>query len=62
MRVISLEEHFLHPKLRELYPAPYIKILDMIILSGNYWTPAAPTTNFIAGHPNRSSSTNDASR
>jgi endo-1,4-beta-D-glucanase Y len=32
-----------------------IKILDMIILSGNYWTPAAPTGTFIANH--RSNST-----
>jgi endoglucanase len=34
-----------------------IKILDMIILSGNYWTPAAPAGNFIASHPSPSSST-----
>jgi predicted TIM-barrel fold metal-dependent hydrolase len=29
-RVIALEEHFLHPKLRELYPAPWVKVLDMV--------------------------------
>jgi predicted TIM-barrel fold metal-dependent hydrolase len=30
MRVIALEEAFLHPKLRELYPAPYARLLDMV--------------------------------
>jgi predicted TIM-barrel fold metal-dependent hydrolase len=30
MRVITLEEAFLHPKLRELYPAPYVKLLDLL--------------------------------
>jgi len=29
-RVIALEEAFLHPKLRELYPQSYVKLLDMI--------------------------------
>jgi len=29
-RVIALEEAFLHPRLREVYPASYVKILDMI--------------------------------
>jgi predicted TIM-barrel fold metal-dependent hydrolase len=29
-RIITLEEHFLHPKLRELYPASWVKLLDMI--------------------------------
>jgi predicted TIM-barrel fold metal-dependent hydrolase len=29
-RIISLEEHFLHPKLRELYPASWVRLLDMI--------------------------------
>jgi predicted TIM-barrel fold metal-dependent hydrolase len=29
-RVIALEEAFLHPKLRELYPASYVKLLDMV--------------------------------
>src|SRR5271155_4263207 len=28
--IISLEEHFLHPKLRELYPASWVKVLDMV--------------------------------
>ena len=28
--VIALEEAFLHPKLRELYPAAYVKLLDMV--------------------------------
>lgn len=30
VRIISLEEHFLHPKLRELYPASWVKLLDMV--------------------------------
>jgi predicted TIM-barrel fold metal-dependent hydrolase len=29
-RIISLEDHFLHPKLRELYPASWVRLLDMI--------------------------------
>jgi predicted TIM-barrel fold metal-dependent hydrolase len=29
-RVIALEEHFMHPKLRELYPASWVKVLDMV--------------------------------
>src|SRR5271156_5475058 len=29
-RVIALEEAFLHPKLRELYPASWVKLLDMV--------------------------------
>src|ERR1700689_4425239 len=29
-RIITLEEHFLHPKLRELYPAPWVRLLDMV--------------------------------
>ena len=29
-RVIALEEAFLHPKLRELYPQSYVKLLDLI--------------------------------
>jgi predicted TIM-barrel fold metal-dependent hydrolase len=29
-RIITLEEHFLHPKLREVYPASWVKVLDMI--------------------------------
>jgi predicted TIM-barrel fold metal-dependent hydrolase len=29
-RVITLEEAFLHPKLRELYPPSYVKLLDMV--------------------------------
>src|ERR1700722_17010597 len=30
MRTIALEEAFLYPKLRELYPSPYVKLLDMV--------------------------------
>jgi predicted TIM-barrel fold metal-dependent hydrolase len=29
-RVIALEEAFLHPKLRELYPTSWVKILDLV--------------------------------
>ena len=29
-RIIALEEHFLHPKLRELYSASWVRLLDMI--------------------------------
>jgi predicted TIM-barrel fold metal-dependent hydrolase len=29
-RVIALEEAFLHPRLRELYPESYIKLLDLV--------------------------------
>jgi len=29
-RTIALEEHFLHPKLRELYPASWVRVLDMV--------------------------------
>jgi predicted TIM-barrel fold metal-dependent hydrolase len=29
-RIVALEEHFLHPKLRELYPASWVKLLDMV--------------------------------
>jgi predicted TIM-barrel fold metal-dependent hydrolase len=29
-RIIALEEAFLHPKLRELYPASYVQLLDML--------------------------------
>jgi predicted TIM-barrel fold metal-dependent hydrolase len=29
-RIIALEEAFLHPKLRELYPASYVKSLDVL--------------------------------
>ena len=30
MRVIAIEEAFLHPMLRELYPASYVRLLDMV--------------------------------
>jgi predicted TIM-barrel fold metal-dependent hydrolase len=29
-RIIAIEEAFLHPKLRELYPTSWVKILDMV--------------------------------
>jgi hypothetical protein len=30
MRIIAIEEAFLSPQLRELYPAPYVRLLDML--------------------------------
>jgi endo-1,4-beta-D-glucanase Y len=39
-----------------------IKMLDMIILTGNYWTPAAPDGEQIAGHPTPSSTANHPTR
>ncbi len=29
-RIIALEEALLHPKLRELYPTTYVKLLDLV--------------------------------
>ena len=30
MRIIAIEEAFLHTKRRELYPAPHVRLLDML--------------------------------
>jgi endoglucanase len=47
----KLWDYIQHFKLKDFdYYDNTIKILDMIILSGNYWTPAAPTGTFIASH------------
>jgi endoglucanase len=47
----KLWDYIQHFKLKDFdYYDNTIKMLDMIIMSGNYWTPAAPTSNFIAGH------------
>ena len=52
-----LWDYIQHFKLKDFdYYDNTIKILDMIILSGNYWTPATPTSNFVASHPNPSRS------
>lgn len=53
----NLWDYIQHFKLKDFdYYDNTIKMLDMIIMSGNYWTPAAPTSNFIASHPNPASS------
>ena len=50
-------DYIQHFKLKDFdYYDNTIKMLDMIIMSGNYWTPAAPTSDFIAAHPNHSNS------
>jgi len=52
----KLWDYIQHFKLKDFdYYDNTIKMLDMIILSGNYWTPASPTGTFIANHPNPSS-------
>lgn len=52
----KLWDYIQHFKLKDFdYYDNTIKILDMIIMSGNYWTPAPPTSSFIAGHPDSSS-------
>jgi endo-1,4-beta-D-glucanase Y len=59
----KLWDYIQHFKLKDFdYYDNTIKMLDMIIMSGNYWTPAAPTSNFIAGHPNPASSANRQTR
>lgn len=58
-----LWDYIQHFKLKDFdYYDNTIKMLDMIILSGNYWTPAAPTGSFIASHPNSSSATQNQAR
>jgi hypothetical protein len=53
----KLWDYIQHFKLKDFdYYDNTIKMLDMIIMSGNYWTPAAPTSDFIAAHPNHSNS------
>ena len=49
----KLWDYIQHFKLKDFdYYDNTIKMLDMIIVSGNYWTPAAPQSDFIASHPN----------
>jgi endo-1,4-beta-D-glucanase Y len=44
-------DYIQHFKLKDFdYYDNTIKILDMIILSGNYWTPAAPAGTFTSGN------------
>jgi endo-1,4-beta-D-glucanase Y len=51
----KLWDYIQHFKLKDFdYYDNTIKMLDMIIMSGNYWTPAAPTSNFIANHRSNS--------
>ena len=53
----KLWDYIQHFKLKDFdYYDNTIKMLDMIILSGNYWTPAAPSGDQIAGHPTPSAS------
>ena len=53
----KLWDYIQHFKLKDFdYYDNTIKMLDMIILSGNYWTPAPSPGTFIANHPNPSSS------
>lgn len=48
----KLWDYIQHFKLKDFdYYDNTIKMLDMIILSGNYWTPAAPTGDFLVSHP-----------
>jgi endo-1,4-beta-D-glucanase Y len=59
----KLWDYIQHFKLKDFdYYDNTIKMLDMIILSGNYWTPATPTDSFIATHPNPSFSTSHQAR
>jgi endo-1,4-beta-D-glucanase Y len=54
----KLWDYIQHFKMKDFdYYDNTIKMLDMIIISGNYWTPAAPTSSFIASHPAHSSTT-----
>ena len=55
----KLWDYVQHFKLKDFdYYDNTIKMLDMIILSGNYWTPATPPGSFMASH----SQTTDPSR
>jgi endo-1,4-beta-D-glucanase Y len=60
----KLWDYIQHFKMKDFdYYDNTIKMLDMIILSGNYWTPATSPGTFIANHPTpslRSSSINTA--
>ena len=48
----KLWDYIQHFKLKDFdYYDNTIKMLDMIIISGNYWTPAAPAGDFLASHP-----------
>jgi hypothetical protein len=52
----KLWDYIQHFKLKDFdYYDNTIKTLDMIILSGNYWTPAPPSGSFIASHHNPAS-------
>jgi len=52
----KLWDYIQHFKLKDFdYYDNTIKMLDMIVISGNYWTPATPSGDFMAGHPNPTS-------
>jgi hypothetical protein len=56
-------DYIQHFKMKDFdYYDNTIKMLDMIILTGNYWTPAPSPDTFIAGHPKPASSTNYQTR
>ncbi len=56
-------DYIQHFKMKDFdYYDNTIKMLDMIILTGNYWTPAPSPDTFIAGHPKPASSTNHQTR
>ncbi|HET6255023.1 MAG TPA: glycosyl hydrolase family 8 [Puia sp.] len=59
----KLWDYIQHFKLKDFdYYDNTIKMLDMIILSGNYWTPASSPGTFIAGHSPSSSPANHQAR
>ena len=56
-------DYIQHFKLKDFdYYDNTIKILDMIILSGNYWTPASPAGTFTSGHLQPASAPNNSTR
>ncbi len=59
----KLWDYIQHFKLKDFdYYDNTIKMLDMIILSGNYWTPATPPGTFVGNHPQPASSPNNSTR
>jgi endo-1,4-beta-D-glucanase Y len=56
-------DYIQHFKLKDFdYYDNTIKMLDMIILSGNYWTPAAPPGTFTSNRPQPASTPNNSTR
>jgi endo-1,4-beta-D-glucanase Y len=59
----KLWDYIQHFKLKDFdYYDNTIKMLDMIILSGNYWTPATPPGTFVGNHPQPASTPNNSTR